>query len=242
MQERSPAMFREVSRRRALADAATYVVENVRHTRYSAVPVVDPSTGTYDLDSAGFLAYLLRSVAPEHYARILRDPRRSRLRGFDVFDYLVSLVYDATNGWRRTYDLDGATVYESSPGWKRVARLADVRRGDVLAWEVPTSRGGTDPGYVAIVAGRARPAGQGRLALRVFDASSTPHFDDSRIHEGSFGAGVGAGFIGFRLDASGAPVAVRFGPADSFRRLPIVVGRLAPIASGAARKATERAA
>jgi len=218
----------ETSRRQQVADRAALIVRTVKHTHYQHNPVIDPATGTYDLDCSEFVSYVLNAVAPEHYVRIPKEPSRICPLAFEFCDYFRSLVYDETYGWRRSSDVDGALVYEGAQGWKRVARLSEARRGDVIAWRFPHWAAGTDTGHVFIVAEKPAPAVSGLTALRVFDSSTTPHFDDSREQGGTFESGVGRGTIMFHVDRAGAPTAFQFGPGDRFHAYPIVIGRLEP--------------
>jgi hypothetical protein len=77
--------------------AAALVVENVRHTHYQHNPVIDPATGTYDLDCSEFVSYLLHGAVPDQYTQI---PRRAggavpaRLR-------VLRLLSSPRSGWRR---------------------------------------------------------------------------------------------------------------------------------------------
>ena len=220
----------ESNRRRQVAAAAALVVSNARHTHYQHEPIViDPATGTYDLDCSEFVSYVLRGVTPAHYARIPREPTQPCPRAFEYCDYIASLIHDDTFGWRRSYEIDDALVYEAAQGWRRIARLSEVRRGDVIAWRFARWSAGGDTGHVLLVADRPEPAGYGLTAVRVYDSSRVPHLDDSRDRGGTFESGVGMGTLLFHVGRSGAPTAVQFAPSDRFHALPIVIGRLEPL-------------
>ena len=224
-------MFQEeTSRRKEVAAAAALIVRSTRHTRYQHEPAIDPETGTYNLDCAEFVSYVLRGVTPEHYARIPKEPTQPCPRALEYSDYLQSLTYDPTNGWRRSYEIDDADVHEAVQGWRRVARLSEVRRGDVIAWRFARWSAGGDTGHVLLVAEKPALAANGVMAVRVYDSSRVPHFEDSRERSGEFESGVGMGTLLFRVGRSGAPTAVQFAPSDRFQALPIVIGRLEPLA------------
>ena len=72
----------ETSRRQQVADRAALIVRTVKHTHYQHNPVIDPATGTYDLDCSEFVSYVLRGVTPAHYARIPREPTQPCPRAF----------------------------------------------------------------------------------------------------------------------------------------------------------------
>ena len=114
--------------------------------------IIDPKSGTYDLDCSEFVSYVLRGVTPKHYARIPRQPTEPCPRAFDYCDYLESLTYDATYGWRRSYAIDDALVFEAAQGWRRVEKLSEVRQGDVIAWRFARWPAGGDTGHVLLVA------------------------------------------------------------------------------------------
>jgi hypothetical protein len=218
----------ETSRRQQVAAAAALIVQSTRHTHYQHDPVVDPETGTYKLDCSEFVSYVLQGAAPAHYACIPKEPKAPCPRAFEYCDYLRSIVYDNTNGWGRSYEVDNALVYEAVLGWRRIARLDEVRPGDVIAWRFARWSPGGDTGHVAFVAEKPRLAASGVTAVRVYDSSALAHWEDSRERDGAFVSGVGMGTLMFHVNGSGAPIAVQFGPSDRFHSLPIVIGRLEP--------------
>jgi len=225
-------MFQQQSsQRQRVAEAAALILQNTRHTHYQHNPVIDPATGTYKLDCSEFVSYVLHGVTPQNYARIPREPKQPCPRAFEYCDYLESLTYDTTHGWQRTYEIDGALVYEAAQGWRRIERLADARRGDVIAWRFARWASEADTGHVLLVAEKPTKVGSWLTAVRVFDSSRIPHFEDSRERSGAFESGVGTGTLMFHVDRAGVPTAVQFGPSDRFHALPIVIGRLESLAS-----------
>jgi hypothetical protein len=117
-------------------------------------------------------------------------------------------------------------MYESQRGWRPIASLAQAREGDVVAWKLAHLQPGQDTGHVFVVAGRPEALASGLMAVRAYDSSEVPHFDDSRDVAGVFGSGVGVGTLHFQVNRSGAPLAVRFGSADRLRAHAIGVGRV----------------
>ncbi len=220
----------ESDRRKSVAEAAALIVANTRHTRYQHDPFIDPATGTYNLDSAAFVSLVLRDRAPKQYAEIPGQPGWPCPRASDYFDFLASLAFDGKDGWTRSYEVDGAAVAEMTFGWRALARLSDVRPGDVIAWCFSRPEPGGDTGHVLLVAERPQPVRGDVLAVRVFDASRVPHFDDSRTwdKEGCEG-GVGQGAVLFQVDrATGAPIAVQVLPAERYKSHHFDNGRVEP--------------
>jgi len=197
-----------------VAAKAEGIFNDVKETRYEHKSHIVVSTGTYDVDCNGFVGYVLEQVAPEHLCEIPKEEHQLRPRAFKYYNFFA----DLPNG--------------GAGGWRGIHRLADARRGDVLAWrlEVHPERH-QDTGHVVIVAAEPWDDGDGVWAVRVYDSSRDPHFDDSRRQGGdSPDAGVGTGTIRFRVDDQGKPIEFLFGPASpTFLTHPIAIGRLEPL-------------
>ena len=212
------------NRRKRVAEEVALVVRSARRAPDPPRPVAGPvSAGMYDLDCSAFVSYVLRETTPEHYARIPKGAHQACPGALEFAAYFESLTYDEVYGWRRRCEIDDALVYESSQGWGRVARLADVRRGDVIAWRFAHAAPGADTGHVLLVADASTPAGSGMIAVRVFGATRPPGVEDSQQE-------VGIRTLLFHVGRSGAPSAVQFAPSDRFHTLPIIIGRLEPLA------------
>ena len=212
------------NRRKRVAEEVALVVRPVRRAPDPPRPVAGPvSAGLYDLDCSAFVSYVLRETTPEHYARIPKGVHQACPGALEFAAYFESLTYDEVYGWRQRCEIDDALVYESSQGWGRVARLADVRRGDVIAWRFAHAAPGADTGHVLLVADTSSPAGSGVIAVRVFGATRPPGSEESQQE-------VGIRTLLFQVGRSGAPSAVQFAPSDRFHALPIVIGRLEPLA------------
>lgn len=190
-----------------LADAAEQVSKAIRETHYQHRTHVDTAAGAYDVDCSGFVDYLLKRVAPAQFAQLPIEAGHARPRAQVYYDFLHGL---------------GQTP---SPGWESVQRLADARRGDLLAWKrVALVQGKGDTGHVAIVAGPPTTESDGTVRVEVYDSSASRHDFDSRA-EGT--NGVGKGVITFRVNSRGEPIAVRFNSGADFQKKPITIGRLA---------------
>jgi len=146
-------------------------------------------------------------VAPAQFAQLPIESGHTRPRAQVYYDLLHSL--------RQT----------PLPGWESVQRLADARRGDLLAWKrAALVEGKGDTGHVVIVAGPPATESDGTVRVEVYDSSASRHDFDSRA-EGT--NGVGQGVITFRVDSRGEPIAVRFNAGADFKKKPIAIGRLA---------------
>jgi len=93
----------------------------------------------------------------------------------------------------------------------------------VIAWRFAHAAPGAATGHVLLVADASAPAGSGVIAVRVFGATRPPGVEDSQQE-------VGIRTLLFHVGRSGAPSAVQFAPSDRFHPLPIVIGRLEPLA------------
>jgi hypothetical protein len=207
-------MAGEANSRQQVADKAECVIKDAKHTIYQHKSYIDVATGTYDVDCNGFVGYVLEHVAPKHFHEIPKEADQVRPRAFKYYDYFAALP-------------DGG-----AGGWLQILRLADARRGDIIAWrlfEQPELDQNT--GHVMIVAGDPADIGDGVLSVRIYDSSDVLHFDDSRGKGGNSPAtGVGTGTVRFRVNANGKPTEFQFGPPpDQFLSHPIAIGRLEPL-------------
>jgi hypothetical protein len=156
-------------------------------TRYQHSTRVRRSEGLYAWDCSGMANWILRRDAPRAYAALDRERPVAR-------SYFQAIERAPTHRARR--------------GWQRIADIRDVRPGDVLAWTRPSywPKGG-NTGHVGFVVGAPQPVTEGRYAehgaftVRVVDATSLPHDDDTRDDEGE--GGFGFGTLMFVTDASG---------------------------------------
>ncbi len=112
----------------------------------------------------------------------------------------------------------------------------DARRGDIMAWRFPTIEQDENTGHVVIVAATPSldPSGD-FFVVRVYDLANEAHFDDTREPGGQSSptgeAGVGSGFINFKVDGAGRPIAYLFAPpiTAEYSYRPIAIGRAEPL-------------
>lgn len=167
-----------------LLAAVERIMVDLRTTEYSHATTVRRKDGHFAWDCSGMTNWLLRRVAPRAFAAIGRD--RPVARSY----------------WRV---IAAAPTTKARRGWQRIADIVDVRPGDVFAWRRPPSwpRGG-NTGHVGVVLERPRPVDglDHAFTVRIADATSLPHDDDSRERDGPGGFGVGT--LMFVTDESGS--------------------------------------
>jgi hypothetical protein len=206
-------MASEATTGQQLADEALRVYNAVRHTTYSHKNHVDVETGTYNVDCNGFVGFVLKEAAPQHFAQITPEPRHKLPRAFIYAAYFANLPSTGTNDWLQ------------------VPRLADARPGDIIAWSLTDPPpGDKNTGHVVVVADDPVDKGDNKLSVRVYDSSDVIHHDDTRGV--SPRTGVGIGTIWFSVGVAGNPTAFQFGPNDHFHPEPIAIGRLQPLEQG----------
>ena len=135
-------------------------------------------------DCSGYANQVLRQAAPGAFASL--RALRSRPRATEYVERM---------------ELGGSD-------WRRVARVADLAPGDLIAWRHRPDAPRTDAlstGHVAFVVERPAPAGGGLWRVRVSDAARSGHSDDTRAPGRS---GIGAGTILVATAPDGAPEAV----------------------------------
>ena len=154
------------------------IQEDLTYTAYEHRTRVRPKEGIYIWDCSAMASWMLRKVAPR--ARKAMDKGRPVAR-----DFYRQIKRSPT---RRAKD-----------GWRRIAHIEDVRPGDMFAWERPKGFPSKNTGHVgfAIETPRPVPDWPGAYTLRIVDATSLPHQDDTRAPDG---AGIGEGTILFMTD------------------------------------------
>lgn len=193
-----------------LVSKAETIVNTLKQTDYQFKEKIDEANGIYDCDCNGFVGFILEKLAEEHYLLIPKEAGQYRPRAFKYFEFFDSLTPDSTQGWRK------------------VDLLADARRGDIVAWRFPEIKIGHNTGHVLFLAETPTADDTGALKARVYDSAAQAHFDDTRATSVSH-TGVGSGFMNFRVDAEGRPIAFQFAPGDAFESFPIAIGRVGPL-------------
>lgn len=183
------------------------VLDSLTETTYQHRTVIRRKEGVYKWDCSGMGAWFLRKAAP--VARKALDKGRPVAR-----DFYRHIARASTRRTRR--------------GWRRLAHIEDVRPGDMFAWIRPPGFPSRNTGHMgfALEPPRPVPGRPGAYTLRIFDATSLPHQDDTRERGG--GGGIGAGTILFLTDQSGRGTAYGWFGLDSrgVIETDIVFGRL----------------
>ncbi len=195
-----------------VAAQAEFIVNNLQETDYQYTENIDVDNRVYNCDCSQFANFVVAQCTPDHYATLVAAASEPVPRAFDYYDFFTSLPPKAGDGW------------------EQVGVLADAARGDLIAWRFSEIELGRDTGHVVFVADTPAMGDQGYFVVRVYDCAIAPHFDDTRGDGlGQWPSGVGSGFINFKIDGDGEPVAFQFSPplSSEFTSLPIAIGRLA---------------
>jgi hypothetical protein len=202
----------DASLRDRVGNQAEKIIQNARHTKYQHNAYIDEATGTYDVDCSDYVSYVLERVSKRRLDMIPKEDWWPVPRAYKYYEYFHGLSL------------------KDSGGWRQIEQLAHVRRGDIIAWQLPGSiEKDRDTGHVFVVADTPSALEGPLLSVRACDSSVLRHYDDSRVQDGIFHDGVGSGAIHFRVDAAGRPIAFQFGPGDHFHEDPIAIGRIEPI-------------
>lgn len=188
-------------------DVLGRVQRGLRQTRYQHATSVRERDGVFLWDCSGMAAWVLHRSAP---------------------------IAMATIGRPRPVARDFARVIERAPttrargGWQRVENIADARPGDVFAWRRPRGFPSRNTGHVGFVVDRPLPVPglPGAYAVRVADATSWGHQDDTRQDDGVGGFGMGT--LVFLTDGQGHGTHYGWGGtlSDGYVTTPIVFGRV----------------
>mgnify|MGYP006282580257 CR=1 FL=1 len=188
----------------------------MRSTRYQHHTQVDASAGRYRFDCVGLVAWALRQATPQAW-RSLRDTMAIRPGRSPSPSTLVRFFQ--------------GLALRPRPGWRALGSVQELRSGDVLAW---VHRSSHASGHALIAASQPQPIGPGLWQLEVFDATSTPHGDDSRPWDPRAEpywrtgrpSGLGRGRIALVADpASGALRGFRWRPSGPTVLAPVAAGR-----------------
>lgn len=156
---------------------------SLRETRYQHRLVVRERQGTYRWDCSLMANWVLERAAPRTVRHLDRVPR-------PLAEHFVRAI-------------ERAPVTGSRRGWRRVEHIRDVRAGDVFAWRRPRGFPSRNTGHVGFTLEAPRPVpGLPRgWAVRVADATSSRHQNDTRPWPGE--GGFGTGVLVFLTDAEG---------------------------------------
>ncbi len=150
------------------------MTEQMKETHYVHGIEVHVKKGYFAFDCSGMVDWLLRGATPVA-RRSLQRGLESRPLARDFVQHLAVIEPGQERG-----------------GWLRIARIADARPGDVIAWLKPKIVHSANTGHVAIIMLEPRPraAGDSAYLVRVADASRLMHEDDTRHGKGGYGIGT----------------------------------------------------
>ena len=195
---------------------ATNEFGTMKSTLYQHQTRVDRDTGSYRYDCVGFVSYALKQATPQAWATIAK---------------VLELPKGRIPSPPRYREFFAGLATKPQPGWQAVAKAADLRPGDIVAWEHKTA---TSNGHAVIVGGHPVPGPDGSWLAKVYDATSSPHSEDSRpndprsqvLETTGRHSGLGHGMMAFLADpASGALTGLRWGTKAKSNILPIAAGR-----------------
>lgn len=154
----------------------------MKQTRYQHRTVVRRRQGIFLWDCSGMAAWILKRTAPLARTALTRERPVAR----DFYHVI-----------RR------APTRRAKGGWRRLKHIADARPGDVFAWIRPPNFPSRNTGHVGFVVDTPRPVPEipGAYAVKIIDATSFPHEDDTRSPEGEGGMGIGT--LLFLTDGNG---------------------------------------
>jgi hypothetical protein len=163
-------------------DVIARIDRRLRTTRYAHATQVDESAGRFDFDCSGMATWVLARGAPAAHDAVMQHNGRGRPVASDYYDVMAQ-----------------APTHGGHSAWLRVAHARDLQPGDLIAWRRPEAIVSSNTGHVLFVAAAPRQVDREgrRFLVRVADATSIPHGDDTRQerHASGFGYGTIALFL-----------------------------------------------
>lgn len=188
----------------------------MKSTVYQHKTQVDAKTGDYRYDCVGFVSHALRHAAPQAWASTTKTLG------------LAKGHIPSPGGYRRFFS---GLATQPQPGWEMVAKVADLRPGDVVAWEYKTER---SSGHAAIIGSTPVKGSDGSWTVEVYDSTSARHAEDSRpndprtetLEATGRKSGLGHGTMALLENpATGALAGYRWSPKAKGVLVPIAAGR-----------------
>jgi hypothetical protein len=194
----------------AVADALSAISHGLTSTKYQHRIAVDTRRGVYNWDCSIMAAWILERTAPAARRAIGADKPLAR-------DFHRAI--------------ERAPSDRPARGWQRLNDVAAMQPGDLFAWlKPPMFKERANTGHVGFAVGKPwrHPRFAGVWLVRIADATTELHGDDSRPRGGE--GGFGTATIAFLVDAAGAPRAYGwYGEAQdpaTFVPTDIVLGRV----------------
>jgi hypothetical protein len=172
---------------RPLFEEATRELSLMKSTSYVHKTSVDETAGRFDFDCSGFISYALAHSSRASY-RELRGLAKHRPLAKDY------------------------VAVASNPESKRFAALkavADLQRGDLVAWLKPADVTSRNTGHVMMVAGPPHERSAGEWEIPIIDSTAAPH-GKSDARKQKHTNGLGEGVIVVAVDQHGAPTGYKW--------------------------------
>jgi hypothetical protein len=187
-------------------DRLARVQRTLKTTKYSHRRVIKRAEGYYQWDCSSMVTWILSRAAPTARETLDRDRP-------------VAVTYVRA--------IKAAPTRRARDGWRRLRHIEDVRPGDIFAWKRPPDFPSRNTGHVGFVLAPPVPVpgAPGAYKIRIADASSYLHEDDTRDPDGEGGFGIGT--IAFMTDDEGRGTAYGwYGNTTRMIETPIVFGRV----------------
>lgn len=150
------------------------IERSLAETEYSHATFVNERRGSYKFDCSGMVQWVLRKAAPQAARSTYVGPAERPL---------------ARDFQRR---IARAPVDRARAGWRRVARVNELRPGDVIAWIKPAEIDSPNTGHTAfVVLPPVRVEGyENAYLVRIADSTRLMHDEDTRAGRTGFGFGT----------------------------------------------------
>ncbi len=171
---------------RAVHDEAMRILGSIKLTEYRHTTDIDEKKGSYYCDCSGFVGYVLNRT-------VSKDDKKGPFGNGDR----RPLARDYEKGFAAAPD-----KVEKGNRWQQIARVADARPGDVIAWrhEKPLPN---NTGHVVIVDQTPVVEKDGLVRVTVIDSTTLPSAD---ITSDKGKSGIGRRTMWFTVDSEGSPV------------------------------------
>lgn len=179
---------------------------NLKQTNYQHNTIVREKTGIYLWDCSGMVNWILKRSFPKAYYSIGIDRPVAR-------DYY--------------FKIKSSPINRFSKGWMRLKHIKEAAPGDLFAWVRPPNFPSKNTGHVGFVLEQPQLVQRNPEAylLKISDATTIPHQNDSRTDNEMTGFGIGS--IMFITDNNGTPTEYCWYGTDTYGCIPtkIVFGR-----------------
>jgi len=198
--ESAPAATDSLSAK--LLTEARRIQTELKKTEYSHKTQVDEKAGSYAVDCSGFVCFVLKKLAPQHYKDVPKGEHKRPL-AINFFEHFMSQPLVKR--------------------WRRIDRLADAQPGDLLAWRRDELTPGENTGHIVFVDAAPVREDDGQFKVAVLDSTASAHGSDTR-KDGA--TGIGRGTMWFSVDPEGRPTGYRWRSKNgALREEAIAIGR-----------------